>query len=157
MTWHRPVDWALILIGAILILGFMISGGCTAVRGGLKNRPELLLRLEDKGLDPSFTYYYCGRSNLPYAVVGIDRAYAFTSRFWFKIESMEAVYHKIAHLSNLEPGQHIRYARQILAPDGRVAGTYFSYYHATPVWVDPEAKTVWVANPYRPLPRYKKL
>lgn len=151
MTCRRASNWmTLMVLGAVLISGLLMTGGCTAMQSSLKSSPELLLSLEGKGLDPAFAYYYCGRSNLPYAVVGIDRAYTFKSRFWFQIGSMDEVYHKIAHLANLERGQHTRYARQILAPDGGVAGTYFSFYHATPVSVDETAKTVWVSNPYTP-------
>lgn len=137
-----------ILLAALWISA--LAGGCTGTWGSLKTSSELNLGLEDRSIDPSLAYYYCGRSNLPYAVVGIDRAYTFTSKFWFEIDSMEEVFHKIAHLANLERGQYRRYAREILAPDGRVVGTYFSYYHATPVLVDEAAKTVRVSNPYTP-------
>jgi len=152
MTCRPTASWIKVFL-AVLLIG-TLAGGCTGTWGSLKTSPELALGLEGKGLDSSLAYYYCGRSNLPYAVVGVDRAYTFTSKFWFEIKPMAKVYWKIAHLANLEPGQYQRYARHILAPGGRVVGTYFSYYHATPVLVDKEAKTVRVSNPYNPDSRH---
>ncbi len=136
------------VLGSLLMLIPVLTGGCAASWGSFKNSPELALQFDDKGLDPSFTYYYCGRSNLPYAVVGVDKAYAFESDVWFKIESMDEVYDKIHHLANLERGQYQRYAKQILTRDGQVAGTYFSYYPTTAVKVDPAAKIFWIGNPH---------
>lgn len=150
MTHRYSTGWTGVALAAILVLGLALAGCAGTTWGSLKTSQDLNLSLENRTIDPSLAYYYCGRSGLPYVVVGIDKAYTFTAKFWFKIETMDEVYKKIDHLADLERGQYQRYTRQILAPDGHVVGTYYSYYHATSVSVDEGAKTVWIANPYKP-------
>lgn len=142
-------DLTKVVLGGLLMLAPFLSG-CTGTWGSLRSSPDLLSGIESRSLDPAFAYYYCGRDNLPYAVVGIDKAYTFGSKFWFRIETMEEVYKKIDHLADLEPHQYRRYAKDILAPDGRKVGSYFSYYFATGVSVDESTRTVIVHNPYKP-------
>lgn len=141
--------WTWTALAVFLVAGMVISG-CAGAWGSLKINPELALGLENAALNPDYAYYYCGRSGLPYAVVGIDKAYTFEGRFWFKIDDMAEVYKKIDHLADLEAGQTIRYTKDILAKDGRVVGVYFSYYFATPVSVDEGTKQITVINPYKP-------
>ena len=139
-----------VALGLLALMFGLVLGGCAGTWGSLKTNPELLAGVQNRSVDPGLDYYYCGRSGLPYAVVGIDRAYTFKSRFWFKIDTMAEVYKKIDNLSNLEPFHDRRYARDVVSPEGRVVGIYFSYYYATAVVVDEAAKEVWVYNPYKP-------
>jgi hypothetical protein len=143
--WHKK--WGILGLTALLLVFSL--GGCLESWGRLKMNPAMNDGWKNRGLNPDYTYYYCGRSGLPDAVVGIDKAWTFDSRFWFRIESMDEVYDKIDHLSNLERDQNIRYAKDILAPDGRLVGTYFSYYLTTPVFVDAGTGRVVVYDPYK--------
>jgi len=128
--------------------------GCTpGTWGRLTHSKELMGQYQDKGLADTYTYYYCGRSSIPYAVVGIDPAYTFDSKFWFKIDSLDEVYRKIGNLSSLEAFHTIMYAKDIMSPSGAVIGTWFSYYNTTAVEVNEENKEINVFNPYKPSSR----
>ncbi|MDD9304162.1 MAG: hypothetical protein HUK40_18160 [Desulfobacter sp.] len=108
----------------------------------------------DKKLSSDLNYYYCGRSSIPDAVVGIDKSYTFEDKFWFKIESREDLYDKIRNLSDLEPEHSMMYAKDILDPQGRSIGTWFSFYNTTGIKVDEHAGVIEVFSPYKPSSRF---
>ena len=138
-------------ITAYLVFVFiLITAGCVFhTAGRMKHRPELMAQYREKTLSDQYAYFYCGRENLPDAVVGIDPAYSFETKFWFPIEFGPDLYHKIDHLSDLESGQSRKYARAILGPAGNTVGVWFSYYHSTVVIVDDADHTIKVYNPYK--------
>ena len=116
----------------------------------MRSDNALMVQYQDRQLPEQLNYYYCGRENLPYAVVGVDPAYSFVSKFWFPIEYGPKLYHKIDHLSNLEPGQDTVYAKTILGPSQNTLGLWFSYYHSTGVRVDESTRQIEIFNPYKP-------
>ena len=115
--------------------------------GRLKTNPDLTDVFKNRRPLPDYNYYYCGRANLPYAVVGIDPGYEFQDRVWKKIETKEDVHKKAAGIlawNDIWPR-----GADVLDPSGNRIGIWFSYYHQTTVKVGPENK-VWVYNPYSP-------
>ncbi len=139
-----------------MLVLFFIGPGCLVDRfGGLRLDADVMARYQEKQLPPQLKYYYCGRENMPYAVVGIDPAYTFVSKFWFPIEYGPDLYRKIDHLSNLEPGQDIVYAKTILGPSHITLGMWFSYYPSTGVVVDEATHQIEVFNPYKPETRFQ--
>jgi hypothetical protein len=140
---------------AVVIICLLIFTGCVGAGwGGLKHNRDLMVSYKAKALPENLNYYYCGRSSIPYAVVGIDKAYAFEGKTWLKIESTDDLYYKIKNLSDLEPVHTIPHYKDIIGPDGRVMGLWFSYYNSTGVRVDEENKIIEVFNPYKPGSRY---
>jgi hypothetical protein len=131
-----------------IILIFMT--GCVGSFGTFQPNPGLLEQYREGSLPEDYNYYYCGRSNQPYAVVGIDKAYGFNDRVWFKIESESQVYKKIDSLSELHYNSGSLYHSDILDAVGKKIGVWFSYYQYSPVRVDPQTKVVEVFNPYNP-------
>jgi hypothetical protein len=142
------------ITASLVSLFFLIPAGCGVhTAGHMKHRPELMDQYREKTLPDQYSYFYCGREDLPYAVVGIDPAYSFETKFWFPIKFGAHLYDKIDHLSNLEPGQNKKYARDILGPAGNIIGVWFSFYHSTGVIVDDANHTIKVFNPYKPASR----
>lgn len=139
----------ILFVGAFGLCLF-ITGCTSGTWGKLSHSDNLMGQYQDKGLADNYAYYYCGRSSIPYAVVGIDPSYTFDGRFWFKIESLDEVYDKIGRLSNLEFFHTIMHAKEILSPSGNFIGTWFSYYNTTGITVDEANKRVDVFNPYNP-------
>ena len=137
------LGWVVVILSIFLI-------GCVGVSGKLKSNPTLLAQYKDKALSKTYNYYYCGRSSLPYAVVGIDNTYGFNDRLWFKIESEQAVYEKIRNLSDLEIDSFPMAGADILDGQGNKIGVWFSHYRHTPVRVDDKSRMVEVFNPYNP-------
>jgi hypothetical protein len=132
-----------------LSVSFLLSG-CVGASGKLQFNPALLDQYKSAGLPKAYNYYYCGRSGLPYAVVGIDDAYGFNDRVWFKIESEQDVYKKIGNLSDLHRESGPKVSSDILDGEGNKIGVWFSYYRTSGVRVDPETRIVEVLNPYKP-------
>jgi hypothetical protein len=135
--------WVTVLAVSILLT----LTGCMGDYGRLKEDPALTDAFKNGRALPDYNYFYCGRENLPYAVVGIDPAYQFEDRVWFKIETKEEVYKKAA---SVVAWNHIwSKGAEILDPSGNRIGIWFSYYQHTTVKVGPENK-VAVYNPYSP-------
>lgn len=134
----------------VLLAGAVMMSACAASYGKLVFNPVSLDQYQQQTLPSDLQYYYCGRSGLPYAVIGIDDTYPFNDRVWFKIESMDEVYTKIYNLSDLHPHAHTMRAADILDPAGKRIGVWFSYYHYTPVRIDPETGILDIFNPYDP-------
>ncbi|NDY73648.1 hypothetical protein DO021_18230 [Desulfobacter hydrogenophilus] len=135
----------------LFLVFFFIPAGCGLnTAGHMKHSPVVMEQYREKLLPKQFSYFYCGRENLPYAVVGIDPAYTFETKFWFPIEPGPELYRKIDHLSNLESGQNRMYARTIIGPAGNTIGMWFSFYYSTGVIVDDTNYRIQVFNPYKP-------
>ena len=94
-----------------------------------------------------YNYYYTGRSNLPYAVIGIDPKYTLNSKFWHKIESKNKIGKKINNLMPIR-GNHVTYGR-ILDSEGNQIGLWFSEYRSTIVRFESNNK-LKVFSPYQP-------
>jgi len=134
----------------LLLAGMVLMGACAGSYGKLVTSQASEDQYRQQTLPADLDYYYCGRSGLPYAVVGIDDTYRFNDRVWFKIQSMDEVYEKIYNLSDLHPHARSMRAADILDPGGKRIGVWFSYYHHTPVKVDPDSGILDIFNPYEP-------
>lgn len=136
---------------SLILMFFFIPAGCGLnTAGHMRHSPVLMEQYREKLLPEQLSYFYCGRENLPYAVVGIDPAYTFETKSWFPIEPGPELYRKIDHLSNLEAGQNRMYARAIIGPAGNTIGMWFSFYYSTGVIVDDTNHRIQVFNPYKP-------
>lgn len=134
----------------LLLAGMTLIGACAGSYGKLVSTPVFLDQYKQQTLPSDLQYYYCGRSGLPYAVVGINDTYRFNDRVWFRIDTMDEVYKKIYNLSDLHPHARTMRTADILDPDGNRIGVWFSFYHHTPVRVDPDSRILDIFNPYDP-------
>ncbi|MCG8532611.1 MAG: hypothetical protein MI749_18390, partial [Desulfovibrionales bacterium] len=128
----------------------MVLFGCSWNHGDLKHNPVWLSQSHSKTLPTQLNYYYCGRSSIPYAVVGIDKEWNFDSKFWVKAKDMDHVYYLIGNLSDLHTHSGKKIASDILDTRGNRIGIWFSYYNYSPVEVDAKNKRVGIVNPYNP-------
>ena len=129
-----------------------VLAGCVGNYGTIRSNTALLDQYKGGVLSDNYNYnyYYCGRSSIPYAVVGIDNTYGFSDKFWFKIDSKEEVYKKIANLSELHMDSTRLFTSDLLDTKGQQLGVWFSFYSYSPVLVDNETRMVEVYNPYKP-------
>jgi len=134
----------------LLLASGLLLSGCTGSYGRLKPSAAWTDAFTNQLELPDYNYYYCGRENLPYAVVGIDPQYTFEDRLWHKIESKAIVYRRAAG-SRLWNAQRFQGA-DILDAKGNKIGIWFSSYTTTTVKIGP-GNTVAVYNPYRPRAR----
>lgn len=112
-----------------------------------KRIPEMRNRYVDKETLPDYNYYYTGRSNLPYAVIGVDPGYEINSRFWNKIETKDMVTEKVGELMPVHP--YDMNTARILDKDGKQIGIWFSYYPGTVVKLG-QGRSLIVYSPYKP-------
>ena len=146
-THTRGVLSALIIIAALTTMS-----GCLGDYGRLKGNPALTDAFKNRQTLPDYNYYYTGRENLPYAVVGIDPRYQFKDRVWHPIESKEEVYKQAAGITAWD--RHWARGADILDADGNRIGIWFSYYDSTTIKVGPE-NLVAVYSPYSPNRNHK--
>ena len=133
----------------LALVAVVFMTGCTGNYGRLKTSQEWTDAFRKQLELPDYNYYYCGRENLPYAVVGIDPRYTFEDRLWHKIESKEDVYRRAAGV--LVWNDQWSRGADIVDPDGNRIGIWFSYYRNTTVKMGP-GNTVAVFNPYQASP-----
>ena len=134
----------------VLLAALAMTAGCAGSYGKFVSSPAVQKQYNTSSLPDAYQYYYSGRSGLPYAVVGINNKYEFSSRFWFKIDTMGQVYKKISDLSDLHADATRMRTADILDHKGNKIGVWFSYYYYTPVRINPETETVEIFNPYDP-------
>ena len=64
----------------------VVAVGCSGSYGSLKRDPQVTKAFDDNTVNPEYQYYYYGRTNQPYVIVGIDRSYYMQSRVWREVE-----------------------------------------------------------------------
>ena len=94
----------IILSSIIILAGFFSIVGCMERYGRIKPNTDVIKLYTNRVGLPDYNYYYTGRSNLPDAVIGIDKKYKFNDRLWGKIESHGEVYKKIYNLNDTPYG-----------------------------------------------------
>ena len=117
--------WATILA---LILS-VVAVGCSGSYGRLQRDPQVTKAFDDNTVNPEYQYFYYGRSNQPYIIVGIDRSYYMKSKVWREVEAnsdqfKEMVYWiwtDILYAPYYDKGAHI------LDPQGNRVGLWYSH------------------------------
>lgn len=71
-----------------------------------------------------YHYYFSGRENKPSAIIGLDPSFQFSSKFWTAIAPVQ--FRKMVDRM-YPPSYGSLYGANILAPDGRKAGVWFSW------------------------------
>lgn len=117
------------LKAGILLVSVMISG-CFENYGRLKHNAEVSRAFQTYQVEPEYKYYYYGRTNMPYAIVGIDRTYHMRSRVWREVDHDTEKFRKMIFWT----WDDIRYSYQrnftqgayILDPEGKRIGVWYS-------------------------------
>lgn len=140
--------YALVIMMMLSIFNF----SCSMNDGSLSGNNSLLKLHQTKSLLPSYDYYYVGRRNLPYAVIGLDIKFKLNTKGWFRINDSNSIYQKI---SNLDDRYGIGVSNRVFPADILDAkknkiGIWFSYYRYTSIIIDAETKTISILNPYNP-------
>ena len=134
---------------AIVLFSVFLMVGCTELYGSLRPSPDVEKIFYDKKQLPDFNYYYNGRPNLPYAVIGIHKDYNFNDRVWIKLEDNSDIYDKIGHILHSPKSRYNKIGSDILDPSGNIVGVWFSYFRRTVVKVYPDMR-IDVFSPYIP-------
>jgi hypothetical protein len=126
----------------LIVLTLMVAG-CTKNYGNFKKSDEVTTAFRQGDHQPEYQYYYSGRDNMPYAIIGIDRNYTVPSRYWIPFEPESEM---LSKMSGNMFGKHKYYPTgyYILDPDGKIIGVWFSSVNSYSVSVDQTKRTVEV-------------
>jgi hypothetical protein len=127
---------------ALAVLVLMLAG-CTNNYGHFTKSAEVDLAFRQGDRQSDYQYFYAGRDNMPYAIIGIDRSYTVPSRYWIPFDPESEMLMKMSGnmygKDTYDPaGFHI------LDPDGNIIGVWFSSVNFFSVSVDQQNRTVEV-------------
>jgi hypothetical protein len=114
----------------------MLLVGCLQNYGRIQGNDDLTAAFSERQMLPDYTYYFCGRYNTPWAIIGIAPAYTLKDRMWTKITSSES-------FEDLSENIYYRdrfFARgaDMLDPSGNHVGIYYSDFTSTAIKMLPE-------------------
>ncbi len=131
---------------AALAMAFVAA--CSGNYGRLQYNNEVSLAFQKFETLDNYNYYYSGRQNKPSAIIGIDPAFEFSSRFWTVIEP-DQFETMVGRLSPPEYG--FLNGAYMLAPDGRKAGVWYSWVKITSFKFDGDRIIVNSPEPFADL------
>ena len=137
----------ILFVGALLTIGL---SGCFQSYGRFSRDAQVNRAFRSGSVPPELNYFYAGRENMPFAIMGIDPDYTNPSTLWISFEPEPEQLRKMS--SNIYgKNQYNPYGFTILAPGGAIVGIWFSSLHFPSVKVDPQKRTVEVhyKNPER--------
>ena len=108
-----------------LLAVFIIASlaGCFANYGRLEINSAVEQAFRNKEMLDNYRYYYSGRENKPSAIIGIDPAFQFSSKYWTAIEPSQFE----TMVGRMYPDYGFLYGAYMMAPDGRKAGVWYSW------------------------------
>ena len=117
---------------------------CSGAYGHIRYNREVDLRFQQFEMVDTYTYYFSGRRNLPSAIVGIDPSFEIQSRFWTVIEPHEFKT-MVRRLS--PPTYGLLSGADLIAPDGRRAGVWYSWVNTVSIRFDGNRITISFPDP----------
>ena len=128
---------------AVLAVLILMAAGCTKNYGHFTKSAEVDLAFRQGDHQPDYQYFYAGRDNMPYAIIGIDRSYTVPSRYWVSFEPESEMLRNMSE--NMYGKQKYNPAGfHILDPAGNIIGVWFSSVNQFSVSVDQQNRTVEV-------------
>ncbi len=142
---RRPLmTGGLAFIGACLFLW----GCATGQYGGLRYSGEVTRMFDQHAVPTNYHYFITGRSELPYAVIGLQPQYQLVGKFWKPVEPAIA-----DSLLLWRPDIWDRFEQPqgawIVDQQGKKIGIWYSMYPSTTIFVQKDDR-VEVYSPYTP-------
>ncbi len=124
--------------GILLVLAIVFVGGCAGQYGRLQQDTEVTRMFVNNNVPENYHYYIDGRSEMPYAIVGILPDYQFISRFWTPVEpNTDDFARKVDFMWQPRGFFHHTTGRgaYIQDPHGKKIGIWYSMYSSSPIKV----------------------
>jgi len=127
------------VLPVMLAVTVLLATGCTAIRShypvtNIRESRDVTTQYRSLQLNPEYNYFYSGVESQPDAIMGIDKQYQVTGRFWHQVdltpEQLE-YWVKWGDREEASEGFSTRYLGSymgafILAPDGKTIGDWYS-------------------------------
>ena len=130
--------------------------GCMGSYGSVRLDADLPGRFVAGHVPADYQYYYNGRENSPYVIVGIKPGYEFVSRFWTPVTPNTDAFTKMARNAWTTQRFNKPVAGYLNSPDGAEIGLWYSYYP----WATIEIKgsnAVAIYSPYKPGSKFETI
>jgi hypothetical protein len=138
-----------VIAGAwVLLSGQTVLGGDVGEYAHIQPSAEIESQVKTNKLPVNYKYYYTGRDDIPYAVIGINPEYTVEAKFWYEIKTQDEVIYKINHLMPIVQATDITYGK-IVDAEGNQAGVWFSEYSSGVVRFE-TGNRLTVFSPYQP-------
>ncbi|MGA8282275.1 MAG: hypothetical protein WB853_15375 [Desulfobacterales bacterium] len=123
---------------------FAVFTGCSANYGRLEISNAVGQAFRNYEMLDHYQYYYSGRENKPSAIIGIDPAFQFSSKFWTAIEPSQFK----TMVGRMFPDYGFLYGAYMMAPDGRKAGVWYSWVNIFTAKFEDDRIIVFSPEPY---------
>ena len=135
LLWHQALLTAFILASL---------AGCLANYGRLQLDSAVEQAFRNNEMLDNYQYYYSGRENKPSAIIGIDPAFQFSSKYWTAVEpsQFEII------VGRMYPDYGYLYGAYMMAPDGRKAGVWYSWVKTYTVKFEGDRIIVFSPEPF---------
>jgi hypothetical protein len=141
---NRRLNYTGLIITGILIVIFVL--GCLENYGRLKRSTEVKIAFETGELPSEYHYYFLGRRNQPWAMMGLEPDWTLRSKMWRSVElnTEEFKYMSKWVWQDVGYDRHGVYGANILDPEFVKIGIIYTASWMATVKVDPTTKTVEV-------------
>lgn len=131
---------SLSMLTAVCVLSIGWTG-CLQNYARFSRDAEISDAFRSGSVAPELSYFFAGREDMPYAILGIEPGYRNSSPLWIAFEPRPETLRKMS--ANIYgKDRYDPYGYHILAPDGTVVGIWFSSLHFPSVRVDQQNRTV---------------
>ena len=113
-------------VAIITLIIATLLNGCIENYGRLKRNPELTRVFQSYKVEPDYKYYYYGRTNSPYAIIGIDPAYHISSKVWREVDPGTEQFNKMVDWVWGDDYYSSISGASILSPTGEKVGIWYS-------------------------------
>ena len=117
-------------IAVCILILFLVANGCSGSYGSLQRDPQVTKAFDDNAVNPEYQYFYYGRSNQPYVIVGIDRSYYMKSRMWREVEPNSDQFKEMVYWiwTDILYAPYYGKGAHILDPEGNRVGLWYSHF-----------------------------
>ena len=137
----------------MMLLAAVVLCGCASGPWARVTPDDAVTRMfADNAVPRDYRYFVCGRTTMPYAIVGLDSSYAFDIRLW---EEIGPETEKFAWAVAFVWDPHVWYqfdsarGSWILDSRGRKIGIWYSMYPRAAVRIDEQNRRVTAYCPHR--------
>jgi hypothetical protein len=161
---HNDVEVPMIVLHLLRRFGFrqwltltlasliFFVAGCAANYGRIQPDKSVTSMFAEGNLPANHKYYFNGRENSPWAVIGIDPSYQLLSKFWTEVPAgSDVLAQRIKNVWSEPSGNmnHPPEGGRIVSDDGKQVGIWYSGYAFTNVKMEGDSG-VYVYSPYDP-------
>ena len=138
----------------MMFLGAALLWGCATGSWARVEPDDAVTRMfADNAVPGDYRYFVCGRTTMPYAIIGLDSSYTFDIRLW---EEIGPGTEKFARAVDFVWDPRVWYqfdsprGSWILDSRGRKIGVWYSMYPRAAVRIDEQNRRVTAYCPHRP-------